>query len=96
MKAIKKPIPIDFFEVTEHHPIKLMEWVDSFGDKYNDHFVFDSRAGKSIVKTLEGWSYHVTLNDVVIRGVEGEYYPCKKEIFYKTYDILEPSDDTSV
>jgi len=27
--------------------------------------------------------------DFIIRGVEGEFYPIKKDIFYKTYDVIE-------
>ena len=27
--------------------------------------------------------------DFIIRGVEGEYYPCKEDIFMKTYEITE-------
>ena len=37
------------------------------------------------VHTLEGTSYDVTTRDVTIRGVNGEYYPCKKDIFIATY-----------
>ena len=40
-----------------------------------------------IINTLEG---KMTANegvDVIIRGVNGEVYPCKKDIFYKTYEI---------
>jgi hypothetical protein len=27
--------------------------------------------------------------DYIIKGVNGEFYPCKPDIFKKTYDILE-------
>jgi len=37
------------------------------------------------IKTLEG-RYNVTPNDWIIKGIEGEFYPCKPEIFKKTYD----------
>ena len=41
-----------------------------------------------IVHTLEGEMLGQP-GDYLIRGVEGECYPCKKEIFEKTYEILE-------
>ena len=54
-------------------------------------FVFggEDKNVKLIIKTLEG-EMHVSPGDYVIRGVEGEYYPCKPDIFEKTY---EPVND---
>ncbi len=39
------------------------------------------------VHTLEGW-LKVSLGDWIIKGVKGEYYPCKPDIFEATYDKL--------
>ena len=40
------------------------------------------------VRTLEG-RMTVSPGDYVIRGVNGEYYPCKPDIFDKTYEAVE-------
>ncbi|MEF9968548.1 MAG: hypothetical protein RR766_08545, partial [Longicatena sp.] len=40
------------------------------------------------IKTLEG-SMHVSVGDYVIKGIHGEIYPCKKEIFEESYDKVE-------
>ena len=40
------------------------------------------------IKTLEG-IHHVSIGDYVIQGVNGELYPCKPDIFEKTYDYIE-------
>lgn len=40
------------------------------------------------IDTLEG-QMRVGHGDYVIRGVEGELYPCKSEIFEKTYELVE-------
>ena len=40
------------------------------------------------IKTLEG-PLHVSEGDFIIKGVEGEFYPCKPDIFEKTYDVVE-------
>lgn len=40
------------------------------------------------IKTLEG-DMHVSVGDYVIKGVNGEMYPCKPDIFEKTYENLE-------
>lgn len=39
------------------------------------------------IHTLEG-THMVTVGDWIIRGIKGEYYPCKPDIFSATYDIL--------
>lgn len=39
-----------------------------------------------IVLTLEG-EMVAGLNDWIIRGVQGEFYPCKPDIFYATYEL---------
>jgi hypothetical protein len=40
------------------------------------------------IKTLEGVML-ARLNDWIIKGVNGEFYPCKPDIFEKTYDPVE-------
>ena len=40
------------------------------------------------IKTLEGLM-HVSDGDWIIKGVNGEFYPCKPDIFEKTYEIIE-------
>jgi hypothetical protein len=37
------------------------------------------------IRTLEGW-HTVSRGDFVIRGVAGEFYPCKPDIFEQTYE----------
>lgn len=46
------------------------------------------------ISTLEG-RMHVSPGDMVIRGVSGEFYPCKPGIFEATYDPTEAKDDTN-
>ena len=43
------------------------------------------RSGELIVATLEG-AMHVSEGDWIIKGVEGEFYPCKPSIFEATYE----------
>lgn len=40
-----------------------------------------------IIHTLEG-TMHAQLGDYIIRGVQGEFYPCKPEIFAATYEVV--------
>lgn len=39
------------------------------------------------VKTLEG-NMRVSVGDYIIQGVNGELYPCKPDIFEKTYELI--------
>lgn len=41
-----------------------------------------------IIPTLEG-SHVATKSDWIIKGVAGEFYPCKNDIFLKTYEAAE-------
>ena len=76
MKYIKKPIPVD-----------AVQWK---GDNVEE--ILDFMAGNSpifkhdeiIISTLEG-NMRAPLGSYIIRGVDGEYYPCRNDIFEKTY-----------
>ena len=46
---------------------------------------FDWSEGKSDIKTLEG-TMRASVGDWIIKGVNGEFYPCKPDIFEKTYE----------
>lgn len=41
-----------------------------------------------IIPTLEG-DMRATYGDYIIKGVNGEFYPCKPDIFEKTYEKVE-------
>jgi hypothetical protein len=41
-----------------------------------------------IIETLEG-DMKASPLDYIIKGVNGEFYPCKPDIFEKTYDLVE-------
>jgi hypothetical protein len=43
------------------------------------------------IRTLEGWML-VMPGDFIIRGVHGEHYACKPDIFEKTYERVEDDD----
>lgn len=50
--------------------------------------------GGTHVHTLEGTSYDLRDGDWVIRGVKGEYYPCKSDIFEMTYEPTHPEHES--
>ncbi|RXZ77311.1 hypothetical protein EBB07_33860 [Paenibacillaceae bacterium] len=44
------------------------------------------------IKTLEG-TMRGDYGDYIIKGVKGEIYPCKPDIFAATYDLVDGADD---
>lgn len=48
----------------------------------------DPQEGTLMIRTLEG-DMRVSYGDWVIKGVNGEFYPCKPDIFAKTYEEVE-------
>ena len=79
-------------------PIKV-ETIQWTGDNFDDihEFAGDSCAlnvdsNILVVKTLEG-SLCAEIGDWIIRGIYGEFYPCKPDIFTMTYK--SPDEDTS-
>lgn len=45
------------------------------------------RDGQLVIATLEG-AMHASPDDWIIRGVKGEFYPCKPDIFEATYEAV--------
>ena len=68
---------------TGKHP-KWYQWFSSMED-YANHVKADGNTFK--ILTLEG-TMTANVGDWIIRGVNGEHYPCKPDIFEKTYEII--------
>lgn len=47
------------------------------------------------IKTLEGM-HIATIGDYIIKGIEGEFYPCKESIFKKTYELISNSIESEL
>ena len=46
--------------------------------------------GSAIIQTLEG-NMKASPDDYIIKGIQGEYYPCKPDIFEATYESVSES-----
>lgn len=77
MKFRKKPVVIDAFPWT--HGCDFPDWAN---DKLTEY------EGFVHIDTLEG-VMTATPGDFIIRGVEGEVYSCKPNIFEKTYERVD-------
>jgi hypothetical protein len=79
MKYRKKPVEIEAVQWTgnsESHEA-LREWANG-----NVSLVTE---GRLLCHTLEGQIY-ASVGDWIIKGVQGEFYPCKPAIFESTYE----------
>lgn len=47
--------------------------------------IITNEDGTVIIKTLEG-DHRGDIGDYIIKGIKGELYPCKPDIFAQTYD----------
>jgi hypothetical protein len=100
-KYRKKPIVIEawrwmFSEDQDEPPVWLSDathewpkagciafWPDGTSERPEPHMA---------IKTLEG-EMVASQGDWIIKGVQGELYPCKPEIFEATYELVVPDDD---
>ena len=96
MKYKKKPIIIDAIQFNELNLEEIKEFV---GDKLVYDIIDTAwQVGKGRphilmkIKTLEG-DMNVSEMDYIIKGVNGEFYPCKPDIFDKTYEYT--TDETT-
>lgn len=95
MRYRKKPVEVEAFQYDG-------DLMDSSGKYYvpdwaikaiESHVMFyDSLDSNSppcelFINTLEG-NYHVSIGDYIIQGINGELYPCKPDIFKKTYEMM--------
>ena len=83
MKYRKKPVVIEAVQF-EDTPQRLTELSDFFGmEIVVDYTVRDRPILK--IGTLEGVMV-ASVGDWIIKGVKGEFYPCKPDIFEATYE----------
>ena len=90
-KYRKKPVVIDAFQLSE----RGLVGEDWFWDAVTENTIITHDFGKfhpgaawCEIKTLEG-TMVAKAGDYIIRGVNGEIYPCKCDIFEKTYEAVQ-------
>ena len=85
MKYIKKPVVIDAWEFNGTHDsvrgiIPSKKYIFNEAEQVNGvmHKPF------LVIETLEG-KMVASVGDYIIKGIQGEFYPCKPDIFQQTY-----------
>lgn len=95
MKYRKKPIVIEAIKLCEDNIKKVLEFMgqkvelncDIAFQRWEEYCNMVEEEGL-IIHTLEG-DMVASIGDYIIKGVNGEFYPCKPNIFEKTYEIVE-------
>lgn len=88
MKYRKKPVVIEAQQFTETTAIQTAKWCGGVYHRKNNP---DSVIGWPFIEwieipTLEG-VMRAEVGDFIIKGIKGEFYPCKPEIFVESYEV---------
>ncbi len=89
MKYRKKPVEIEAVLFDSDADVNdavdgLFSWLDA---ELQDYW-YDDSENQIVIPTLEG-DMRASVGDYIIRGVQGEFYPCKPDIFEATYEAVE-------
>lgn len=98
MKFRKRPVVIEAIQLENNMP-SIQKCLEFMGQKVNEDSITQDKFyeycsnkfkyGGIDIKTLEG-NMKCNFLDWIIKGVSGEFYPCKPDIFEKTYEeVLE-------
>lgn len=82
MKYRKKPVVIEALQWTGENEFEIMDFMNSEELRTLPH------KGELYIFTLEG-RMTASKFDYIIKGIKGEFYPCKPEIFNQTYEKVE-------
>jgi hypothetical protein len=91
-KYRKKPVEIEAIQWDGMNTVEILEFArESASFKYHDA-AWKVGAAPCVadltILTLEG-DHHASVGDFIIKGVKGEFYPCKPDIFEQTYEVVE-------
>ena len=90
-KYIKKPVQIEAIQLKEDNIIEVFDFLDGANykeiksaEELEDFSQRMLKQGYIEIKTLEG-IMKASFGDYIIKGIKGEFYPCKPDIFQATY-----------
>jgi len=95
MRYRKRPVEVNAIKFINSDEFMHMilndevpEWIDKAYKSGVLCFDLSANVIKVYINTLEG-THRVSDGDYIIQGVHGELYPCKPDIFAKTYERVE-------
>lgn len=84
MRYRKKPVEVEAMIFNENNQYEIIRWVHD-GLPPEASAIARSDYKSLIIRTLEG-EMRALCGDYIIKGVQGEFYPCKPDIFEQTYE----------
>ena len=86
MKYRKKPVVVEAIQFTQNNFPEIKKFTNGLAHNFG---IENSQVGMAtcIIPTLEG-DHIATEGDYIIKGIKGEFYPCKPDIFEKTYEMV--------
>ena len=85
----KKPVTVAAIQWTGSNFEEIKAFLGKDANKCYGIFLEDKpEKGNLVIETFEG-NHTTSPGDFIIRGVKGEYYPCKPDIFEQTYEVIE-------
>lgn len=84
MKYVKKPVIVEAWKTGSDEP--MPNWLKEAFDREEVCTRLDGEM--YIIDTLEG-TMTCGVGDYIIRGIHGELYPCKGDIFHESYVRLK-------
>ena len=84
-KYIKKPVVIEAIQWKGNNIEEVKRFTNGSSPTGRS---FKQKGNILIIKTLEG-DMRADVNDYIIKGVQGEFYPCKPDIFELTYSAVD-------
>lgn len=83
----KKPIVIEAIQLDiPNNDLEVMQFIGALDDKGSAKVDYGKKT--LTIPTLEGLMT-ASNGDFIVKGVNGEFYPCKPDIFDKTYQELK-------
>lgn len=89
MQYRKRPVVIEArqWDGSTHGANVIVDWIHEGTDPRETRIAWQGDYGTIAIKTLEGTMAAVP-QDWIIKGVKGEFYPCKPDIFAATYELV--------
>ena len=91
-KYRKKPVIIEAVQFNgfnkKNGQVDLSERPEWLINEFGKKVIFFDKRNTLTIKTLEG-NMIANIGDWIIKGINGEYYPCKPNIFEQTYELVE-------
>lgn len=86
MKFRKKPVVIEAIQFTDPgaYP-QIVKFTDKKCGPLQTNDPYEPTEFRIPIETLEG-THMAMIGDWIIKGVKGEFYPCKPDIFEMTYE----------